>query len=102
MSSQPVGAIIWGERVFLEFRPHEKLEFGVAALDPPARQYVGQDLDAGHALAGRIFGAVAVEAAGQEDLQEQAVLLETAWRKYDPAVAEGAVAPEIAAREQQE
>lgn len=67
--------------VILNFRPHEDLEFHIAALNPPAWQHLRQPLCVND----------------EHDLQEQPVLVEPARSNNEAAMGEGAVAPDVPA-----
>lgn len=70
----------------------KKLDFGVAALDPPARQDLYEPLGADHVFVSDVFSVVSVE---------QLVLVEAAGSNDEAAIGEGAVAPDILDGEKQ-
>ena len=86
--------------MLLKFGSQEKLQFHVAAFDPPARQHLRESLKAGDALAAEVFSVVAIRAARKQNFQEQAVLLKSTRRKDQPAINENSVTPDIATGEQ--
>jgi hypothetical protein len=85
--------------MLLEIDAEEYFGLEVAALDPPTGQHLQCAFDAVDAFA-EAAGKISIHAAGQQHLQEQAVLLEAAGRHQQAAMGESAVAPDVAAGKQ--
>src|SRR6476646_2388384 len=86
--------------MLLKFWSQEKLEFRVAALDPPTGQYLREPFGTNDPHATEIFRVVAISPAREQNFQKQAVLFKAARRKHEAAISEGAIAPDITAGEQ--
>lgn len=85
--------------MLLKFRARENLGLKSAALDVPAGQKLHRPFRAYDSFAAKVAGVVTVEPAGQQELEQQAVVIKRGRRPQYPAVEEGAIEPNVAAGE---
>ena len=97
---ETVARIVRPQFVSLEIEAEKDLGFNAMPLDAESRQDLRRRFRTHHALAAEIAGAVAIEAAREQDLQQQPVVVEAAWSGEETAIGKEAVAPEVSAGEQ--
>lgn len=79
--AQEVRRIVWSKAVVLNVETEEDLDLQIAALDALARQHLGRHFGTDHPFAAETTGVVAVEVAGEHELEVDAVLIDSAWRQ---------------------